>query len=123
MDDVTRRLLTDAMEEIRHLRRVNEVLGAKVEMIDLFKTVLHTRPDYDRRGYGEDVAWKIDLALNQDAQLSATAAAQNRNLGQTAEAPLGERSDPSGHLWPEDQAQAEQPAPLVGPGRDPLRVS
>lgn len=49
-------------------------------------------------------------------------------------APLG---DPSGHLWPEDQAQAEQQilkakldaeatakfSPLVGPGRDPLRVS
>jgi hypothetical protein len=63
MDDATKRLLLQAKEEIVTLRRANELLGAKVEMIDLFACVLHTRPAGQAMGMGEDVAWKIDRAI------------------------------------------------------------
>ena len=61
-------LLQEAREEIVSLRRRNEILGAKVEMIDLFACVLHTRPEFPSRGMAEDVAWKLQVeidALNQ----------------------------------------------------------
>lgn len=66
------RLLNEAREEIERLRRHNEILSAKVEMIDLFAVVLHTRPEYPSRGMAEDVAWKIRKRV---AQLEAPDAA------------------------------------------------
>lgn len=53
-------LLTNAAHEIRDLRRRNEVLAAKVEMIDLFALVFRTRPDYPTVGMSPDVAWALD---------------------------------------------------------------
>ena len=51
-------LLIQAREEIRQLRRANEILAAKVEMIDLFACVLHTRPASHSVGAAVDVAWR-----------------------------------------------------------------
>lgn len=39
----TKELLSRAQNEIAGLRRENEILRAKVEMIDLFACVLHTQ--------------------------------------------------------------------------------
>jgi hypothetical protein len=46
-------------EEIRALRRRNEILQAKVDMIDLFAAVLFAKPPEQTVGYGEDVAWRM----------------------------------------------------------------
>jgi hypothetical protein len=56
--------LRDAQAEILDLRRRNEILSAKVEMIDLFACVLHTKPAEHVRGASPDVAY----ALGQLAQ-------------------------------------------------------
>ncbi|MFZ2650252.1 MAG: hypothetical protein WA210_09100 [Burkholderiaceae bacterium] len=58
--DETLMLLQEAAQEIRMLRRVNEVLQAKVSMIELFDRVLNSRPPSVTSGFGEDVAWKLD---------------------------------------------------------------
>jgi hypothetical protein len=58
-------LLTGAMHEIRDLRRRNEILSAKVEMIDLFAFVLHTEPKYPSISMSEDVAWKLQMKLDE----------------------------------------------------------
>ena len=58
-------LLQEARAEILHLRRRNEVLAAKVEMIDLFACVLHTRPAVPVEGMGEDIAWKLQVKIDE----------------------------------------------------------
>jgi hypothetical protein len=55
-----RNLLLDAMHEIRALRRQNEILSAKVEMIDLFACVLHTEPARRSQGAAPDVARALE---------------------------------------------------------------
>lgn len=55
-----RDLIEDAAHEIRSLRRTNEILNAKVEMIDLFACVLHTKAAEHIHGAGIDIAWKLD---------------------------------------------------------------
>ena len=52
-------LLEQTAEEITTLRRQNEVLAAKVEMIDLFAAVLFAQPPARIFGEGEDVAAKL----------------------------------------------------------------
>lgn len=52
----TRRRLVDGAGEIERLRRANEIMSAKLEMVDLFALVLNTRPAYPLVGAGEDVA-------------------------------------------------------------------
>jgi hypothetical protein len=44
-----KQLLLDAIHEIHSLRHANQILSAKVEMIELFECVLHTQPV--RRGH------------------------------------------------------------------------
>ena len=60
-----RDLLEEAREEIVHLRRRNEILSAKVEMIDLFACILYTRPWIPAEGQGEDVAWKLEQKIRE----------------------------------------------------------
>lgn len=68
-------LLMKAQEEILSLRRENEILRAKVEVINLFETTLHTSPARRDVGAGEDVAWLLRRELeilNSDANPRAT---------------------------------------------------
>lgn len=65
MDQETENLLRAAASEIRQLRQSNAILGAKVEMIDLFATVLHSNPAQRSQGMGEDIAWRIDRHINE----------------------------------------------------------
>lgn len=65
MIDVDKGLLIGAREEILSLRRRNEILSAKVEMIDLFSLVLHTKPAYPSQGASVDVAWELERAIRE----------------------------------------------------------
>lgn len=57
-------LLNDARHEILALRRDNEILRAKVEVMDLFALVLNTTPNYRSQGMSEDVAWKLQKEID-----------------------------------------------------------
>lgn len=56
-------LLIDAHEEIQSLRRQNEILTAKVEVMDLFGLALRTVPMHGMRGMAPDVAWQLQKAI------------------------------------------------------------
>lgn len=60
MDAELKNLMNSAAHEIRDLRRRNEVLTAKVEVMDLFACVLHTKAASRSEGMTEDVAWLLD---------------------------------------------------------------
>jgi hypothetical protein len=61
-------LLIEAGEEIKRLRTANEILRAKVEMIDLFACVLHTRAAAHETGgiMGVDLVWKIEDYIREN---------------------------------------------------------
>lgn len=61
-------LLRNAQHEIMMLRRTNEVLGAKVQTMELFASVFRTTPASDGRGMTVDVVWLLDKKL---AELAA----------------------------------------------------
>lgn len=64
MSDVELRNAAEhAAEEIRQLRRTNEIYAAKVEMIELFACLLHTTPARRAEGQKEDIAWRLDRAV------------------------------------------------------------
>lgn len=67
-------LLEEARQEILRLRRANEILSAKVEMIDLFACVLHTSPARHSVGESEDVAWKLQQKITELSKRDPTAA-------------------------------------------------
>ena len=71
--DSMKELLTGAMHEIRDLRRRNEILGAKVEVMDFFALVLHTQPAHRSEGASIDVAWQLQRKLDEIAKESADA--------------------------------------------------
>jgi hypothetical protein len=58
-------LLRSAANEIRDLRRRNELLNAKVEMIDLFACVLQTQAASRSVGASPDVAWALDKKVDE----------------------------------------------------------
>ncbi len=58
-------LLKEAAYEIRDLRRRNEILSAKVEVMDLFAMVLNTEPARRGQGMSSDVAWQLDKAATE----------------------------------------------------------
>jgi len=57
-------LLEKARQEILSLRRTNELLAAKVEMIDLFACVLHTQPATHSVSATEDVARQLSQMMS-----------------------------------------------------------
>lgn len=58
-------LLQSAMHEIAGLRRQNEILQAKVEVMDLFACVLHTTAASRTQGMSVDVAWQLQKAIDE----------------------------------------------------------
>ena len=56
-------VLRDAANTISQLRRQNEILSAKVEMIDLFACVLHTKPAMRSEGFEVDIVHRIEKLL------------------------------------------------------------
>lgn len=63
MDKDLENLLRQAREEILRLRRTNDILSAKVEVIELFSLVFQTQPAYPSTGMSIDVAWLIQRRL------------------------------------------------------------
>lgn len=59
-------LLQQSKEEIKTLRGQNEILFAKVEVMEFFKLVFHTSPNYPSQGMSEDVVWKIEKYLRDN---------------------------------------------------------
>ena len=57
--------LLTAKHTIERLRHQNEILGAKVEVMELFACVLHTRPAESCRGSEVDIVWEIDRELKR----------------------------------------------------------
>ena len=58
-------LLKDAQAEIIRLRRRNEILEAKVEVMDSFMCVLHTSPAQHNQTASVDVAWQLGQAAER----------------------------------------------------------
>jgi hypothetical protein len=61
-------LLRQAAAEIQGLRRTNEILLAKVEVMELFACVLHTEPARRGGGMSPDVAWQLIKEADKIAQ-------------------------------------------------------
>lgn len=59
-----------AIEEIQSLRRQNEILSAKVSVMDLFSVVLHTPPNYPSVSMGEDIVWAMQKELTKPSGLN-----------------------------------------------------
>jgi len=60
-----KQLLRDAHAEIQSLRRANEILGAKVEVMESFMCVLHSRPAERNTACAPDVAWALQKRIAQ----------------------------------------------------------
>lgn len=57
-------VLRDAQHEITRLRQTNAILAAKVEVMDLFACVLHTKPAERTEGASIDVAWELGKEID-----------------------------------------------------------
>jgi hypothetical protein len=64
-------LAQQACHEIRDLRRRNEILSAKVEMINLFACVLHSKPAECSERCSPDVVWAIEKELAREKAAAA----------------------------------------------------
>lgn len=68
MSDEDIRIMVEAADEIRRLRRANELLSAKVEMINLFACVLHSNAATRVETAAPDVAWQLDQIIRDHAK-------------------------------------------------------
>lgn len=59
------RLLSMACNEITQLRRANEILGAKVEVMELFGLTLRTQPNYGNQAMTEDIVWRMQRRIEE----------------------------------------------------------
>jgi hypothetical protein len=59
--------LAAAAQEISSLRRDNEILRAKVEVLDFLELLFFTKPNYPTVGMGEDIVWKLQQAMKDAA--------------------------------------------------------
>lgn len=60
-----KRLLNEAISEIYRLRRENEILTAKVEVIELFACALQAHPVRREQGMTVDVTWKLQKKVRE----------------------------------------------------------
>lgn len=64
-----RNTLAQAREEIRTLRRENDIMRARWEGVDIAMQLLYATPPQSKGvTMGEDIAWKIDQILNADTE-------------------------------------------------------
>ena len=57
--------LKEAQREITQLRRRNEILSAKVEVMDSFMCVLHTKPAEHLQGMSPDVVFQMEKHISK----------------------------------------------------------
>lgn len=65
MDDVTRVLLQQSVAEIRSLRRANEIMGAQLSVVEVFRAALLGPPQ--PQGMVQDLCHQIQQELDKDA--------------------------------------------------------
>ena len=70
MDD--KRLFEAAREEILALRRHNELLSAKVQVVEIFQQALAPRA-VSPQGYAEDIAWRLANRVDEIEKASQAA--------------------------------------------------
>lgn len=58
-------LLQQAAEELRQLRKQNEIMSARLEMFDKCMLLLHTPPSYQNQGMSPDLVWEIEKHLSE----------------------------------------------------------
>ncbi len=58
------RLLQDAKNEIRGLRRQNELMRARLDMFDNMVDLLNTNPSRKEFGMSPDLCYEIDKFIN-----------------------------------------------------------
>lgn len=57
-------LLTEAKNEIKSLRRQNELMASRLEMFDTMMRLFHTTPNYGKGGMlGPDVVYDIEMFI------------------------------------------------------------
>ncbi len=59
-------LLQQANNEIKSLRRQNELMSARLNMFDSIQLLLRTSLNYPNQGMSEDLCWKIDQHINDE---------------------------------------------------------
>jgi hypothetical protein len=60
------RAMRMAIDQLRELRRANEILAARVDTMDLMATFVLARPPERRaQGMGEDAAWLLERELDR----------------------------------------------------------
>lgn len=58
-------LMLRAIDEIQQLRRTNEVLSAKVEVMELFGLLFRAAPNYGNNCVTEDIAWAMQRRIDE----------------------------------------------------------
>jgi len=58
-----KQLLTEAVTEIRMLRKENELMRARLEMFDAINKILHTQPASISQGMSPNLVWTIEKFL------------------------------------------------------------
>lgn len=62
-------LLQDASNEIKSLRRQNELMSARLSMFDDMMLMFRSEPRYSSQGMSPDLVWAIDKFLNEEKTL------------------------------------------------------
>ena len=61
-------MLREAANEIRSLRRQNELMSARLEVFDSMMAVLHTPIATKSQGMSPDLVWQIEKFLDKQPQ-------------------------------------------------------
>lgn len=61
-------MLREAANEIRSLRRQNELMSARLDVFDSMMAVLHTPIAIKSQGASPDLVWKIEKYLDKQPQ-------------------------------------------------------
>lgn len=64
----TKTILQEARHEIMALRRRNELLAAKVEMVELFASVHRTTPFSQPQQMAPDIVYQMERAIDELAE-------------------------------------------------------
>lgn len=62
-------MLQAAANEIKSLRRQNQMMAARLEVFDNCMLLLKTRPDYPSQGMSPDLVWSIETHLENQTNL------------------------------------------------------
>lgn len=61
-------MLREAANEIKNLRRQNELMSARLDVFDSMMAVLHTPIATKSQGMSPDLVWKIEKYLDKQPQ-------------------------------------------------------